>query len=309
MSGITLLDGGMSRELERQGATLRQPEWSALALMNEPAKVRDAHAAFIAAGSRVVTANSYAVVPFHLGQAVFDERGAELADRAGRLAREAADAEPGVLVAGALPPACGSYIPEKFDAQAAAQILSVMVAGMAPHVDLWLAETMSSIEEATTTAAAVAGSPHPLWVSYTLRDDAAAIAQGTPVLRSREGVAEAVEAAIGAGASAILFNCSMPEVMEGAIRIAKTVIGDRDIPVGVYANAFESQDDERAANETLSGIRADLDPLNYGNWVEKWIAAGATLVGGCCGINAPHIERLRDHLLKRHDLIDAEQGA
>ena len=30
---ITLLDGGMGRELKRMGAPFRQPEWSALALM------------------------------------------------------------------------------------------------------------------------------------------------------------------------------------------------------------------------------------------------------------------------------------
>ena len=55
MSQITLLDGGMSRELERHGAILRQPEWSALALMNQPETVSAAHEAFIRAGSRVVT--------------------------------------------------------------------------------------------------------------------------------------------------------------------------------------------------------------------------------------------------------------
>jgi len=52
MTKITLLDGGMSRELERCGAILRQPEWSALALMNQPDTVRTAHEAFIDAGSQ-----------------------------------------------------------------------------------------------------------------------------------------------------------------------------------------------------------------------------------------------------------------
>ena len=30
---VTILDGGMGRELHRRGAPFRQPEWSALALM------------------------------------------------------------------------------------------------------------------------------------------------------------------------------------------------------------------------------------------------------------------------------------
>ncbi len=39
---ITLLDGGMGRELKRRGAPFRQPEWSALALMEAPETVERA---------------------------------------------------------------------------------------------------------------------------------------------------------------------------------------------------------------------------------------------------------------------------
>ena len=34
-----ILDGGMGRELQRRGAPFRQPEWSALALMEAPEQV------------------------------------------------------------------------------------------------------------------------------------------------------------------------------------------------------------------------------------------------------------------------------
>jgi S-methylmethionine-dependent homocysteine/selenocysteine methylase len=54
-SNIVILDGGMGRELARMGAPFRQPEWSALALMEAPHFVRQAHDAFIAAGSQVIT--------------------------------------------------------------------------------------------------------------------------------------------------------------------------------------------------------------------------------------------------------------
>ncbi|KPA93518.1 hypothetical protein PF70_06555, partial [Pseudomonas asplenii] len=36
---LTLLDGGMGRELKRIGAPFRQPEWSALALLQGPEHV------------------------------------------------------------------------------------------------------------------------------------------------------------------------------------------------------------------------------------------------------------------------------
>ena len=47
-----ILDGGMGRELNRIGAPFRQPEWSALALIEAPEFVRRAHDAFIASGAQ-----------------------------------------------------------------------------------------------------------------------------------------------------------------------------------------------------------------------------------------------------------------
>ena len=101
---MTLLDGGMGRELHRRGAPFRQPEWSALALTKAPDVVQQTHLDFIRAGARVITTNSYAVVPFHIG-ARFEREGVALAATAGRLAREAVIASGEVVrVAASLPP-------------------------------------------------------------------------------------------------------------------------------------------------------------------------------------------------------------
>ena len=89
---MVILDGGMGRQLQRIGAPFRQPEWSALALHESPAHVVQAHSDFINAGAQVITTNSYAVVPFHIGEALFREQGAALLALAGRLACEARDA-------------------------------------------------------------------------------------------------------------------------------------------------------------------------------------------------------------------------
>ena len=87
-NSITILDGGMSRELVRLGAPLRQPEWSALALLEAPETVREAHLAFARAGARVLTTNAYAVVPFHLGPERFAAEGRRLAALSAELARQ-----------------------------------------------------------------------------------------------------------------------------------------------------------------------------------------------------------------------------
>ena len=96
-----VLDGGTGRELKRIGAPFQQPEWSALALLQAPHFVTRVHESYVAAGARVITTNSYAVVPFHIGEERFAQQGATLAALAGRLAREVADRTPGkVQVAG-----------------------------------------------------------------------------------------------------------------------------------------------------------------------------------------------------------------
>ena len=291
---VTILDGGMGRELERSGAPFRQPEWSALALIESPAHVRQAHVAFARHGAEVITTNSYAVVPFHIGPERFDSEGLKLADLAGRLARQTAD-QFGVKVAGSLPPALGSYRPDLFDADEARPILEVLIEGLSPYADIWLAETQSSLAEVSLVRELLDDDPRPLWLSFTLDDhDAKAVLAGLaePVLRSGEPVAEAARRAMSLGASALLFNCSQPEVMEAAVREARAALGDASISIGVYANAFASEADDAAANETLHGIRADLTPPLYLGWAKRWVDAGATMVGGCCGISPEHIGEL-----------------
>jgi len=288
-NGIAILDGGMSRELERLGAPFRQPEWSALALIETPEIVERAHAEFIAAGAEVITTNNYAVVPFHIGEERFAADGARLIALSGELARRAADRREAVRVAGSIPPVFGSYLPQDFDPARAPALLDKIVAGLAPHVDLWLIETTSSIAEMKAAARASAAAPKPLWVSYTLEDDHAD--PDAPVLRSGEAVRDGVEAAVAAGAVAVLFNCSAPEVMEAALRHATAVVPD-SVRTGVYANAFSKSAGAEPANAGVDEIRRDLDPAAYVDWARRWTALGATIIGGCCGIGCTHIAAL-----------------
>ncbi|WP_321816372.1 MULTISPECIES: homocysteine S-methyltransferase family protein [unclassified Paraburkholderia] len=298
---IRILDGGMGRELLRMGAPFKQPEWSALALIEAPEYVRAAHDAFVRAGADVVTTNSYAVVPFHIGEERFAQQGVALADRAGRLAREAAAAAGearAVKVAGSLPPVFGSYRPDLFDAEKAAPLLDALVQGLTPHVDLWLGETLSSIDEARAARRALGDDVRPLWLSFTLDDsgDVQAIVEGRERarLRSGETVEAAVEAALELGAQAFLFNCSQAEIMRAAVVEARDV-RERNgaaLELGVYANAFEPERESMAANDGLSKLRADLEPQGYAEFARSWAQAGASLIGGCCGIGPEHIERL-----------------
>lgn len=298
MPSITILDGGMSRELVRLGATLRQPEWSALALMESPDIVRRVHEEFIAAGADVITTNSYALVPFHIGETRFREDGRRLIALAGQLARETADAagDGRVRVAGSLPPIFGSYEPQLFRPDRVHDYLSVLVEELDASVDVFLGETLSLIAEAEAVQQAVAPTGKPFWISFTLQDDPGAEAR-PPVLRSGESVEEAARWIAGSNAAALLFNCSRPEVMRNAIAVASRVLAEagRTVPLGVYANAFTT-DDEGAANETLHAIRDDLSDDRYSSFACDWVESGATMIGGCCGVGAAHIHRVKQHL-------------
>lgn len=285
-----LLDGGMGRELQRRGAPFRQPEWSALALMEAPEQVVAAHQAFIAAGAQVITTNNYAVVPFHIGEFRFAERGQELTALAGRLARQASQGTP-VRVAGSLPPLFGSYRADLYQAERVQELATPIIAGLAGHVDLWLAETQSLIAEVRAVRALLPQDGKPYWVSFTLQD---AVINEIPRLRSGEPVADAIRAAIELGAEAALFNCSQPEVIESALQVAASVRDELgvDLDLGAYANAFPPQPEEATANDGLDELRADLDPPAYLQWARRWQTVGANLIGGCCGIGPEHIAEL-----------------
>ena len=60
---MIILDGGLGRQLKAMGAPFRQPEWSALALMEGPEFVRAAHDAFIESGATIIT-HPFMVLPF-----------------------------------------------------------------------------------------------------------------------------------------------------------------------------------------------------------------------------------------------------
>ncbi len=301
MTSLTILDGGMSRELQRLGAPFRQPEWSALAMMETPEIVKQAHKEFIQAGSRVITTNSYALVPFHIGEQVFEQRVGELAANSVAVARAAAE-ESGeaVTVAASIPPLFGSYRADLYEADRFEEIARPLVTALeAGNPDVWLNETQSLLAETLAMKAlvdSIDSEKKPYWVSFTLEDFEPS---DTPKLRSGETVRDAVEAMANAGVDAILFNCSQPETISDAIRVAKDVLANnsderiQNIKVGAYANAFAPQPKDATANDGLDEVRPDLTPDTYTVWVQEWKDMGADMIGGCCGIGVEHIAAIK----------------
>lgn len=288
---IVLLDGGMGRELRARGVPILDTIWSANALLVAPDVVRDVHRDYIEAGADVITTNTYGVIRGDLAKEGIEHRFAELNRLAGKLAQEARD-EAGreVLIAGSLPPLRGSYRPDLVGPFAEIEPLYREQAEiLAPYVDLFICETMSSAAEAFAAATAACSTGKPVWVSWTLHEDSSGR------LRSGESVAEAAAALSDLPVSGCLCNCCAPESITAAMPALAAMEGK---VVGGYANTFRPvpehwELDGEKEGDGLLPLRDDLDPERYAAHAEHWRSLGARVIGGCCGTGPAHIARLK----------------
>jgi len=287
---ITLLDGGMGQELLKRSSKDITPLWSTQVMIDEPDIVRDVHIDYIFAGARVITLNAYTMTPERLardGQIEDFEKLQVAAINAAISAREAAGI-PEVKIAGCLPPLVASYHAEvtpKYEAML--KSYSKIVAIQAPHVDVFLCETMSSIAEAKAALVAAKESGLPVWVSLTIEDND----QG--LLRSGEALSDAVAMLDEFGADAKLLNCSKPEAILASWSKMKS---DQGL-TGAYGNGFTSVDSLKPGGTVKSmQSRTDLGPAAYAEFAMEWVTNGAGLIGGCCEVGPAHIAELSKRL-------------
>ena len=182
----------------------------------------------------------------------------------------------------------GSYRPNLFDAARAQELIDPLVDALAPHVDVWLGETLGSIAEARTVRAALdrAASTLPMWISYTLDD----FVPGT--LKSGEAIEAAVRVAADLGAAAVMFNCCQAETITAGLEIGRAALPDT-VRVGGNANRFvAAHTSDTPSNAGIAPFRDDLAPHEYRTFVCRWLDTGATMVGGCCGMEPVHIAEI-----------------
>src|SRR3954465_13521111 len=58
-SPVVMLDGALATELERRGADLRDPLWSAKLLLDDPDLIRQVHLDYFEAGAQIAASASY----------------------------------------------------------------------------------------------------------------------------------------------------------------------------------------------------------------------------------------------------------
>ncbi|KAF0692052.1 Aste57867_16819 [Aphanomyces stellatus] len=295
MTIIELLDGGTGEELFRLGVPDDRKTWSAYALTHSEFHhtVVEVHRSYIQAGAAFITCNNYMVTP--AGHFSRDEIAVHC-KTAGELAVEAVRGTDHVSTKAAKPRICGSLPPlsesYRFDLvlpeDQAMPLYTLIGEALSPYVDVFLAETMSSIAEARMAVRSVVHLAKPIMVSFTLGHDGA--------LRSGEAAVDALrmlEQFQDRGVNAILFNCCEPESITAALR----TLPPTSLRLGAYANALTPVPEGWVMDgNAAQPFRADLSPPEYLKHVNNWISLGVTLVGGCCAVGPGHIDAIRSHV-------------
>ncbi len=280
----------MGQELIRLGVRDDPILWTAHIMDDRPQLVFDLHKRYLQAGADIITTNTYSTNLNRFKNTGGIERFRLLNHKAGEIARNAVDhgTRP-ALVAASLPPTRDSYLPQHVPPyQQMLDEYGPQAEILADYGDVFLCETMSCVEEgrAAATAASEFAKGRPIWVSWTVQDEA------TGLLRSGETLEAAANALQSLGVSGHLVNCSLPEAISAAV---PKLLETKASFYGAYGNGFQCIPDTRRKgfSEDQLSPRSDLAPAAYCAFARTWLDAGVDLIGGCCEIGPGHIELLR----------------
>ncbi|KAB5538210.1 hypothetical protein DKX38_015743 [Salix brachista] len=88
--GCAVIDGGFATQLEKHGATINDPLWSALCLIKDPDLIKRVHLEYLEAGADILVTSSYqATLPGFLSRGLSAEEGELLLKKSVTLAVEA----------------------------------------------------------------------------------------------------------------------------------------------------------------------------------------------------------------------------
>lgn len=319
----------MGTELQRRGAAVALPLWSAQALLDCPELVLQIHQEYVQAGAQVVTANTFRTQRRTLEKAGKDRAAARrLTTRAVQLAREAAvsaaferiegrdevvdpreGSRGGSSSLGSLP---GSESQERVGYRLGSLGGRVLVAGsVAPLEDCYrpdlspgaaddeFQEMADWLMEAGSDLLLIETMNNLTEMRSAIRGAQRAGAEfwvsvnpsnDDPVrLLSGELVGEALKIAYNEGASAFLVNCAAIEVIERAI---EPLVERARIPLGCYAN--------NGVPDETAGWRFDREvpPFVFAEHAERMAAWGVAIIGGCCGTTPEHIRAMAEVVFK-----------
>ena len=273
--GVVVGDGAMGTMLYSRGVFVNRC-FDELNLSN-PALVRAVHEEYLEAGADIIETNTFGAHRFKLGPHGFDQQVRKINREGARVAREAASGRG--LVAGSVGPLGKPLEPLgniAFDEAVAAyreQAEGLVEGG----VDLFAIETIPALDQARAAVTAIrAVSALPITVSMTFTEEGTTFYGDKPedVVRTLEDWDVTV---VGA-------NCSQgPQPMLETVQRMAAVA--RRLKLAAMPNA--------GAPAMVDGRYVYLCTPEYmASYARRFIAAGVTVVGGCCGTTPAHIRNL-----------------
>ncbi len=235
--GPVVLDGGLSTQLAALGEDTSGALWTGRVLLDNPAAVTRAHAAFVAAGATVVISASYQVSRWGFEEQGLTGLDADAALRAStRAARAACDPQGATRVAASVGP-YGAVLHDGSEyrgryGRTHGQLVDFhrerldVLADTAP--DLLAIETIPDVAEAEALVDVLADHPDlPAWMTFSAVDGAHVCAG--------QSIEEAVGVAAGApSVMAVGINCTDPRHVGELVRRVRAAC---DLPIVVYPNA------------------------------------------------------------------------
>ncbi len=271
---ILVADGATGTNYQAMGIEIGVPpeEW----VFDKPENVLALHRAFVDAGSDIILTCTFGGTRLRMRDSKYADRAPELNRRAAELARQAASAREGVLVAGSMGPTGMLMEPfgELTHAAAADAYAEQAAALTAGGVDLLLLETFFALEEAQAAIEGVKrASALPLVVSFSYDQGTRTMMGLTPT--------QVVQAIAPLGVAAIGANCG--KSLEGMEQVVNEMVALKTgIPLWIKPNAGLPRMEGDIA-------RYDTTPATMGEYAARFVAAGARIVGGCCGNSPAHV--------------------
>ncbi len=269
---LTLLDGPIGTQLTARGVSTELPLWSAAAIDDSPETISEIHRDYASAGAVVHTANT-----FRTKRRTVGDDWQRLVRRAVKLARQTVGRQ---RVAGSIAPLEDCYRPDLSPKQPRNEHRELARLLADTDCDLLLCETFPHVGEAIIAVEEAVETGLETWVSFTAGPDANLLSPQEIVRGARE--------AVGAGAAAVLVNCvPATDMLRFVGPLGQADLG---VPIGAYANAGSADD--------KIGWTAAAQPgaVAYAEFARQWFAAGATIIGGCCGTNPLHIAEIKKRL-------------
>ncbi len=248
-----------------------------------PALVAEIHRGYIEAGADVIETNSFGANRFKLADYGLQNSVVLINETAVSIARRVIESSyKPVWLAGSVGPLGARLAPLGRVSQETAQaaFAEQMAALAAAGVDLLILETMSDIKEMeTAVAAARSVAPHlPVIAQMTFTRDDRTLLGYTPDTVARKLAALDVDA--------IGVNCSGgPAQVLRLLAVMHQVAPDKPLTASPNAGWPEQSEGGR--------LLYPATPAYFGEYARSFVAAGACLVGGCCGTTAVHIAAMR----------------